>query len=415
MNRNIYIGVGVVVVLVITLTLSFLSDALRIVKGTPKGDVNGGNYYDKVVTHRGVRMMVQPKDIVKTGRTAEDVPPLTDPKFVSIDEAVEQKFLHTDLYGLQLFDGENYRFYPLEILAWHELVFDQIGETPIVVTYAPLTDSFAVFENTSELDLAYSGFVFNNNSLLLDRASNTLYSQLLGKGVYGVNTGSALTTYPSSIIQWETFAQSHPDGQVISSQTGYDFSYELSPYGTYLVSKSIPFPLAHESWSARLAKDGLFGVFHDGGAKAFDVVAIISESNGVKNDVFGNRAFVVWVDKFGALHVNERGDERFVRAEKAALVDEEGNRWEFDSMTQSLTFDKNVRRDVPAIRIFWFAWASTFPQTEIYGRTRKQGFVDGTFVGEISPVDEGVRIEVDEAAIEGGAAIVDFEANEANE
>ena len=39
-------------------------------------------------------------------------------------------------HGLQLFDGEKYRFYPLEILAWHELVFDRIGDMPIVVSYA---------------------------------------------------------------------------------------------------------------------------------------------------------------------------------------------------------------------------------------------------------------------------------------
>lgn len=416
MKRLFYTIFGLAVIAAIVLILVFFSSGdLRIVGGTPKVPLNAGNFYDEVVTHRGVRMMVQPKDIIATGRTASDVPPITEPTFVSIDEALEQNYLHTDLYGLQLFDGEVYRFYPLEILAWHELVFDRIGDKAIVVSYAPLSDSFAVFENDEALDLGYSGYVFNNNSLLLDRVSKTLYSPLLNRAMYGKESGRMLNVYPSSVIPWEIFAESHPDGRVLSSETGFEFPYEVSPYGGYLTSKALIFPNAHVSNGARLAKDGLFGVQHDGGSKAFDFVTIVKESGGVKNDAFGGKAFVVWVDKYGALHANERGDERFVRAEEEALIDENGNRWTFDPLAQTLTLDENVRAFVPSVRLFWFVWASTFPNTEIYGVVRKQGLVDGPFVAQEAKDDDGIRIEVDEEALKAGQSAVKVEATTVEE
>ncbi len=411
MKRLFYtiIGIAAVVAMMLIVVLSS-SGELRIVRGTPKAPLNVGNYYDDVVEHRTKRMMVQPKDIIATGRTAPDVPPLVEPTFVSVDEALAQNFLHTDLYGLQLFDGEKYRFYPLEILAWHELVFDRIGDMPIVVSYAPLSDSFYAFE-TRDHDFGYSGYVFNNTSLILDRVSNTLYSPLLNKGVYGKESGRTMKVYPSSVIPWEIFAQSHPDGMVLSSETGFAFPYEVSPYGGYLVSKALIFPNAHASNGARLAKNGLFGIPHDGGAKAFDFVTIVKESGGVKNDAFGGKAFVVWVDKYGALHANERGDERFVRAEEEALIDEDGNRWTFDPLFHTLTFGEDVRAFVPSVRLFWFVWAATFPETEIYGVVRGQGLVDGTFVAQEASSDDGVRIEVDEDALKAGQATIEIEAS----
>ena len=93
MKRLFYtiIGIAAVVAMMLIVVLSS-SGELRIVRGTPKAPLNVGNYYDDVVEHRTKRMMVQPKDIIATGRTAPDVPPLVEPTFVSVDEALAQNF-----------------------------------------------------------------------------------------------------------------------------------------------------------------------------------------------------------------------------------------------------------------------------------------------------------------------------------
>ena len=65
------------------------------------------------------------------GPPKDGIPALTDPSFVSVDEAglaPEQTGILLDL------EGER-RFYPFNILVWHEIVNDTIGSTDVAVTF----------------------------------------------------------------------------------------------------------------------------------------------------------------------------------------------------------------------------------------------------------------------------------------
>jgi hypothetical protein len=65
------------------------------------------------------------------GPPKDGIPALTDPAFVSVDEAglaPEQTGILLDL------EGER-RFYPFNILVWHEIVNDTIGSTDVAVTF----------------------------------------------------------------------------------------------------------------------------------------------------------------------------------------------------------------------------------------------------------------------------------------
>jgi len=42
-------------------------------------------------------------------------------------------------------DGEA-RIYPIQVLIWHEIVNDTVGETPVAVTFCPLCSTALVFE-----------------------------------------------------------------------------------------------------------------------------------------------------------------------------------------------------------------------------------------------------------------------------
>jgi hypothetical protein len=45
------------------------------------------------------------------------------------------------------------RAYPLRIMNYHEIVNDQLGDTPIAATYCPLCDSVVVFDRRTPLGL----------------------------------------------------------------------------------------------------------------------------------------------------------------------------------------------------------------------------------------------------------------------
>ena len=74
-------------------------------------------------------------DIMSGGPPRDGIPALTNPAFEPVSE-VEWLRPQDRLLALER-DGEA-KAYPLRILSWHEIVNDEIGGEPIVLTYCPL-------------------------------------------------------------------------------------------------------------------------------------------------------------------------------------------------------------------------------------------------------------------------------------
>jgi hypothetical protein len=74
--------------------------------------------------------------IVSGGPLPDGIPSIDNPKFISVQEAEE--FLEDSdlIVGLNI--NGDIRAYSLQILVWHEIVNDKVGETPVAVTYCPL-------------------------------------------------------------------------------------------------------------------------------------------------------------------------------------------------------------------------------------------------------------------------------------
>lgn len=79
------------------------------------------------------RHVIPLPDIVQGGPPRDGIPALTRPAFVSVTEA--DRFLNASdvVLGVQ-FDG-NAKAYPVRILNWHEVVNDDVGSQPVLVTW----------------------------------------------------------------------------------------------------------------------------------------------------------------------------------------------------------------------------------------------------------------------------------------
>ena len=72
-------------------------------------------------------------DIFSGGVQRDGIPPIDEPKFVSVEEAnvwledVEPVFVVSI--------NDETRAYPLQIITWHEVVNDTIGGIPVAVTF----------------------------------------------------------------------------------------------------------------------------------------------------------------------------------------------------------------------------------------------------------------------------------------
>ena len=84
---------------------------------------------------------------LKAGGPSKDgIPSIDDPSFVSVDEASDWIDLKEPVIVVER--NGIVRAYPLQILIYHEIVNDEIGDTPVAVTFCPLCYSSITFPRT---------------------------------------------------------------------------------------------------------------------------------------------------------------------------------------------------------------------------------------------------------------------------
>jgi len=172
--------------------------------------------------------------LVSGGPPKDGIPSVDAPVFVSVREA--SRWVAPEEPVILLEHKGTARAYPLQILTHHEIVNDRIAGTPVAVTFCPLCYSALVFERTLDgapVELGVSGLLRNSDLVMYDRKTETLWQQLTGKAIVGDLAGRTLTQIPSQIVSFRQFSTTHPDGAVLSRDTGHDRPYGRNPYAGY--------------------------------------------------------------------------------------------------------------------------------------------------------------------------------------
>ncbi len=181
-------------------------------------------------------------EFMSGGPGKDGIPAIDAPQFVSSSEA--SSFLEAREPVVQLELGGEARAYPLQILIWHEIVNDEVGGTPVTVTFCPLCNTTIVFDRRLDgrlLDFGTTGNLRNSDLVMYDRQTESWWQQFGGEAVVGELAGQKLQTLPAAIVAWQEFERAHPDGKVLSRDTGYSRSYGENPYSGYDSVDSPPF------------------------------------------------------------------------------------------------------------------------------------------------------------------------------
>ena len=186
---------------------------------------------------------VPAKEIRAGGPTKDGIPALTAPKLVNAQEAT----LEGDDRVAGVIVGDAARAYPLAILNYHEIVNDRIGDLPVAVTYCPLCDSVVAFDRRTPLgerEFGVSGLLYNSNVLMYDRGGTpeSLWSQLATNGISGPGANVALAAVPVELTTWREWLATHPNTQVLSTETGHQRDYTRNPYEQYFSKPGLMFP-----------------------------------------------------------------------------------------------------------------------------------------------------------------------------
>ncbi len=146
------------------------------------------------------------------------------------------KYLNENDFVLGVFLNGEARAYPHNILWWHEIYNDKIGDTEFSVSFCPLTGSGMAVAGkigNADVDFGVSGNLFNSNLVMFDRQSESFFSQMTFTGIKGEQKGVKLELLPIVETTWKRWKEMYPKTKVASDTQGYTRSYTSYPYGNY--------------------------------------------------------------------------------------------------------------------------------------------------------------------------------------
>lgn len=325
-------------------------------------------------------------EIFSGGPRKDGIPALDDPHFISVLEAV--KWLRPMEPVILVQVGDDARAYPIQVLIWHEIVNDTVGGEPLVVTFCPLCNTAIAFERTVDgqvLDFGTTGRLRFSNLIMYDRQTESWWQQATGEAIVGELTGAQLEFHPAAIVSWQDFKSSHPQGKVLSRETGYGRNYGRNPYIGYDDVNNPPF-----LYQGPVTPDQLPPVARvltidvNGEAVAYPYETL--EEIGVANDTVGGEAVVVFwqagtasaLDRLTVAGGRDVGtatafsravDGRILTftARDGILRDREtDSEWNVLGTAVSGPLAGTQLRPVVSINHFWFSWAVFKPETRIY-------------------------------------------------
>jgi hypothetical protein len=236
--------------------------------------------------------IIDPSEL-RRGAPKDAIPAIDNPSFVSLDAARDWIAPKEPVIAVE-HDGVA-RAYPLQILTWHEIVNDTIGDTPVAVTFCPLCYSAIAFERRVDgepVTFGVSGLLRNSDLVMYDRKSETLWQQFTGKAIVGTHAGETLALVPSQLLSLRQFAQNYPDGTVLSRDTGYDRRYGQNPYAGYDDVDKPPFAYDGPTDDRLPPKEKVVAVSLGGTHKAYPHSA--TRKQHVVHDTIGERPLVVF-------------------------------------------------------------------------------------------------------------------------
>ena len=337
-----------------------------------------------------------PSPIVPAGRLVDGgpppdgIPPIDDPSFVSADEA--SSFLDEREPVIALEIAGDHRAYPARVLLWHEIVNDEVGGTPVSVTYCPLCNTGVVFRRPivdgELLDFGTSGKLYHSNLVMYDRQTDSLWPQALGRAIEGPLLGEQLEIVPSQIVAFGAWAEQAPRGRVLSLDTGHERDYGRNPYVGYDDPTSAPFAFVGGLDGRLPPKERIVGLRDGDDALAVPYTLLEERAVGdwsvVSARVGARSVAVFWhagtLSALDAADIERSADVgatasfspeidgrrlTFVATRDGIIDEESGTTWDLFGLGSAGALAGRQLDRVVAIESFWFDWAAFFVASDI--------------------------------------------------
>ena len=340
------------------------------------------------------RHTIEYDELLSGGPPRDGIPSIDEPRFIPVEEAAGWLTGNEPVIALDI--AGDARAYPLQIMTWHEIVNDVMGDVPVLVTFCPLCNAAITFDRRlgdEVYEFGTSGLLRNSDLVMYDRTTESLWQQLTGEAIVGDMVGQRLAFLTSSIVSFADFSQAYPGGGVLSRDTGFSRSYGRNPYAGYDTIGQSPFLFDGELDGRLPAMERVVTVSLDGLDVAYPL-SVLSEVH-VIDDTQDGVDLVVWhlpgtssalgastiadgndVGATGVFDPNLDGRMLSFEFQDNAFVDQEtGSIWNVLGQTIDGPLAGQSLTPIVHGNHFWFAWAAFRPDTIVYQiESRARGF-----------------------------------------
>ncbi len=329
--------------------------------------------------------LIDPAEIISGGPPPDGIPPIEEPVFVPVTDALG---LLDDLEPVVAIEiNGDARAYPVQVMIWHEIVNDTVGDVPVSVTYCPLCNSAVSYRREIrgvETTFGTSGSLFASALVMYDRATESLWTHFDGRAVVGLLAGEELEIVPSPLMAWSEFRDAYPTGQVLDpTMTGFVRDYGRNPYFGYDDVGTDPFLFRGDVDARAAAKQRVVGVELDGESVAFALEAINGLGAAATNTTIGSTDVVIMWKSGQATALEESRIEEgrdvgtvgvflpsidgqmltFVAEDGEIRDNETGSVWNISGEAIEGDLAGSRLERIAHLDTFWFAWATYQPGT----------------------------------------------------
>lgn len=318
------------------------------------------------------------------GNIRDAIPPIYEPQFESL-EAADSWLENDDVVGVLALEDQVH-VYPLRILVWHEVVNDQLGSVPVVVTFCPLCNTLIAFNRSvagESLVFGVSGKLQNDNLIMWDHQTESWWQQATGLAIVGDMVGEQLDLLPVRSLFWREVRQNMPLARVLSRESGFQGSeagfYDIKVCPTDY-SKGLPLWTGGPTSDALPYQDRVVGL-NLSAAVAYPLSALAQKK--VVNDVVDGHDVVLFYSAepcFGTLAglgaetvdtasvysplVGEKKLSFYL--EDGEILDREtSSTWTPGGLAVLGQLKGRQLEPLPSTISFWFSWVGFFPDTEL--------------------------------------------------
>jgi len=257
--------------------------------------------------------------------------------------------------------------YPVDYLAYHHKVQDNVGSLPVLVTYCSMCRTGRVYSpviNGARQQFRLVG-ARHYNAIIEDEGSKTWWYQATGLAAVGKLKGSHLQELPYEQSTLESWLDKHPTSLILQPDNHYKSDYaDLKNYDRI---QSVDRDSTLKKKDSLVRKSWMMGVIVQGQPKAYDWRSMVKQR--VLNDKVTNDPVLLTIEDdsltYHAFYSRLQGQTLHFKLDTAGhITDQEtASVWDWDGLATDGKLKGSRLTKIQAYQEYWHSWKHFHPNT----------------------------------------------------